>query len=79
MAKRAVAVSKRSTNKGRRGRGAGRWSGKKRHWGQGGHGKAGGRWQHGGKTGSGCGETECKGLPNRELIRPPYMIQNGAG
>jgi hypothetical protein len=39
---------------------------------------AGGRWQHGGETGSGCGDNECKGLPNRELIRPPYMVQNGA-
>lgn len=36
-------------------------------------------WQHGRKTGSGCGPNECKGLPNREFIRPPYMIQNGAG
>ncbi|KAL4925728.1 glycosyl hydrolases family 31-domain-containing protein [Aspergillus undulatus] len=36
-------------------------------------------WQNGKSTGSGCGPDECKGLPNRELIRPPYMIQNGAG
>ena len=36
-------------------------------------------WQHGKKTGSGCAADECKGLPNRELISPPYMIQNGAG
>lgn len=36
-------------------------------------------WQHGRKTGSGCGPNECKGLPHREFIRPPYMIQNGAG
>jgi alpha-glucosidase len=36
-------------------------------------------WQHGRQTGSGCGPDECKGLPNRKLIRPPYMIQNGAG
>jgi alpha-glucosidase len=77
--KREATVSKRALNKGRRGRGAGRWNSKKRQWGQGGLGKAGGRWQHGGQTGSGCGENECRGLPNRELIRPPYMIQNGAG
>ncbi|KAL4920400.1 glycosyl hydrolases family 31-domain-containing protein [Aspergillus aurantiobrunneus] len=36
-------------------------------------------WQHGRRTGSGCAPDECKGLPHRELIRPPYMIQNGAG
>ena len=77
--KREITVTKRALNKGRRGRGAGRWSSHKRQWGQGGRGKAGSRWQHGGQTGSGCGENECRGLPNRELIRPPYMIQNGAG
>ncbi|KAF4452600.1 hypothetical protein F53441_4620 [Fusarium austroafricanum] len=31
------------------------------------------------KTGSGCVKEQCKGLPGRELIQPPYMIQNGAG
>lgn len=77
--KREVTVTKRATNKGRRGRGAGRWASARHHWGQGAPGKAGAGWQHGGQSGSGCGPNECKGLPNRELIRPPYMIQNGAG
>lgn len=77
--KRAVDLPKRSSIKGRRERGAGRWRSTKHQWGQGGPGKAGGRWQSGSNTGSGCGENECRGLLNRELIRPPYMIQNGAG
>lgn len=62
-----------------RNRGAGRWRASRAQWGQGGWGSAGKKWQHGKQTGSGCGPDECKGLPNRELIRPPYMIQNGAG
>lgn len=36
-------------------------------------------WQVSGEHGSGCSPDECKGLPNRQLIRPPYMIQNSAG
>ncbi|KAL4899489.1 hypothetical protein BDW74DRAFT_110519 [Aspergillus multicolor] len=59
----------------RRQLGVGRWRSEKRHWPR--NAKSG--WQHGQKTGSGCGPDECKGLPNRQLIRPPYMIQNGAG
>ncbi|KAL2867843.1 glycosyl hydrolases family 31-domain-containing protein [Aspergillus lucknowensis] len=55
--------------------GAGHW----RHAHQGSSFRSGGGWHHGRKTGSGCGPDECRGLPNRELIRPPYMIQNGAG
>lgn len=62
-----------------RNRGAGHWASTKRTWGQGGYGRSGSRWQHGKPTGSGCGPDECRGLPNRELIRPEYMIQNGAG
>ncbi|CAF3506602.1 hypothetical protein FGSG_03462 [Fusarium graminearum PH-1] len=61
-----------------RSRGVGQWAAKK-HWGQNKYGRPGSSWQSGKKTGSGCGEDECKGLPNRELIQPPYMIQNGAG
>ncbi|KAL4799677.1 glycosyl hydrolases family 31-domain-containing protein [Aspergillus venezuelensis] len=57
----------------RRNAGAGNWRLNKRTV----DAKAG--WQNGKQTGSGCGPNECKGLPNRELIRPPYMIQNGAG
>ncbi|KAF9888046.1 hypothetical protein FE257_009310 [Aspergillus nanangensis] len=58
---------------GRRNLGAGHWRPSRPH-----HDPHAG-WQHGHKTGSGCGPDECKGLPNRLLIRPPYMIQNGAG
>jgi alpha-glucosidase len=59
--------------------GAGRWRATLSQWGQGKQGALGDEWQNGKETGSGCGPDECKGLPNRELIRPPYMIQNGAG
>lgn len=55
--------------------GAGHWRSARRHQRRS---EAAG-WQSGKKTGSGCGPNQCKGLPNRELIRPPYMIQNGAG
>ncbi|KAI6817135.1 glycoside hydrolase family 31 protein [Hortaea werneckii] len=81
-----VDVKKRQAHGGHgRGRGRGhspgRWS--KPHWGQGGWGKGNngrhGGWQNGKQSGSGCGPNECKGLPNREYILPPYMIQNGAG
>ncbi|KAF5004620.1 hypothetical protein FDECE_8895 [Fusarium decemcellulare] len=77
--KRQVALTPQPRSPYRRNRGAGRWSSTRRHWGKGGWGSPGSGWQHGGKSGSGCGPDECKGLPNRELIRPPYMIQNGAG
>ncbi|RTE78490.1 hypothetical protein BHE90_007025 [Fusarium euwallaceae] len=60
-------------------RGAGHWQSSNGQWGQNRPGRPGSKWQHGKRTGSGCGPDECKGLPNRELIRPPYMIQNGAG
>ncbi|KEY74941.1 hypothetical protein S7711_01290 [Stachybotrys chartarum IBT 7711] len=60
-------------------RGSGRWRSSRPTWGQGEPGPLGSEWQNGQQTGSGCGSDECKGLPNRELIRPPYMIQNGAG
>ncbi|KAL4973573.1 glycosyl hydrolases family 31-domain-containing protein [Aspergillus desertorum] len=74
--KRAVAVVERQPRSQlHRQLGAGRWRSATPHWPQ--DSKAG--WQHGRKTGSGCGPHECRGLPNRELIRPPYMIQNGAG
>ncbi|KAL4997384.1 glycosyl hydrolases family 31-domain-containing protein [Aspergillus recurvatus] len=74
--KRAVAaVGHQPRSQLRRQLGAGRWRSSISHWPQ--DSKAG--WQHGRKTGSGCGPRECRGLPNRELIRPPYMIQNGAG
>ncbi|KAL4986735.1 glycosyl hydrolases family 31-domain-containing protein [Aspergillus falconensis] len=74
--KRAVAVVKHQPrSQSHRQLGAGRWRSSIRHWPQ--DSKAG--WQHGRKSGSGCGPHECRGLPNRELIRPPYMIQNGAG
>ncbi|KAH7304269.1 family 31 glycoside hydrolase [Stachybotrys elegans] len=63
----------------RRNRGGGRWRSTSRVWGQGGPGRLGNKWQNGKQTGSGCGPDECRGLPNRELIRPPFMIQNGAG
>ncbi|KEZ45518.1 putative alpha/beta-glucosidase agdC [Scedosporium apiospermum] len=74
-----VAKPRRSSSRSKSNRGAGRWRSGRREWGQGGRGRPGKGWQHGKKTGSGCGPNECKGLPNRELIRPPYMIQNGAG
>ncbi|PCD26347.1 hypothetical protein AU210_012777 [Fusarium oxysporum f. sp. radicis-cucumerinum] len=62
-----------------RNRGVGRWAATRKVWGQNKYGRPGQGWQNGKKTGSGCGPDECKGLPNRELIQPPYMIQNGAG
>ena len=74
-----VAKPRRSSSRSKSNRGAGRWRSGRHEWGQGGRGRPGKGWQHGKKTGSGCGPNECKGLPNRELIRPPYMIQNGAG
>jgi alpha-glucosidase len=74
--KRAVAtVERQARSQSHRQLGAGRWRSAVRHWPR--DPKAG--WQHGRKSGSGCGPHECRGLPNRELIRPPYMIQNGAG
>lgn len=76
----ARAVVKRTPrSRGRRNLGAGRWASTREQWGAGGPGERSTGWQHGGETGSGCGPDECRGLPNRELIRPPYMIQNGAG
>ncbi|KAL2860148.1 glycosyl hydrolases family 31-domain-containing protein [Aspergillus pseudodeflectus] len=63
----------------RRTRGAGRWRSAHHSHNQGNFVHPGAGWQHGRRTGSGCGPNECKGLPNREFIRPPYMIQNGAG
>lgn len=75
---RAVAV-KRPRSNARRELGVGHWRSALSQWGAGGPGKPGQGWQHGGQTGSGCGPDECRGLPNREFIRPPYMIQNGAG
>ncbi|PKS05659.1 hypothetical protein jhhlp_008178 [Lomentospora prolificans] len=78
--KREAVVVRHSTHtRPSRSRGAGRWHAAKSQWGEGGRGRPGVGWQHGRKTGSGCGPNECRGLPNRELIRPPYMIQNGAG
>lgn len=76
----AVEVIQRSTTRSHQTRGAGNWRANKRQPSHGGifH-RAGPQWQSNKKTGSGCGPDECKGLPNRELIRPPYMIQNGAG
>ncbi|KAL5332387.1 glycosyl hydrolases family 31-domain-containing protein, partial [Aspergillus crustosus] len=74
--KRDVAVIQRQPRSQlRRQLGAGRWRSARPHWHQ--DSKAG--WQNGKKTGSGCGPEECRGLPNRALIRPPYMIQNNAG
>nr|OQO17493.1 hypothetical protein B0A51_15084 [Rachicladosporium sp. CCFEE 5018] len=64
---------------GRGGRGAGRWRSSRHQWGQGGRGYRGSGWQGGKQAGSGCGPNQCLGSPNRELIQPPYMIQNGAG
>ncbi|KAJ5281033.1 hypothetical protein N7478_006405 [Penicillium angulare] len=72
----AVIETSRTHSHSRRNRGAGHWRSNKHHD-DSSHSGAG--WQNGKKTGSGCGPNECKGLPNRELIRPPYMIQNGAG
>ncbi|KAL4885478.1 glycosyl hydrolases family 31-domain-containing protein [Aspergillus karnatakaensis] len=74
--KRAVAVVARKPRStlGRQ-RGAGHWRSERSQW----HHDPKAGWQHGKKTGSGCGPDECKGLPNRALIRPPFMIQNGAG
>lgn len=81
--KRQTALVPRSQAKPRsrshRNRGAGRWASTKRTWGQGTWGRAGTKWQNGKQTGSGCASDECKGLPNRRLIQPEYMIQNGAG
>ncbi|KAE8142306.1 glycosyl hydrolases family 31-domain-containing protein [Aspergillus pseudotamarii] len=72
--KRATApVVKHQRSQSHRNLGAGHWRSAKGHFDS----RAG--WQHGRQTGSGCGPNECKGLPNREFIRPPYMIQNGAG
>ncbi|GMG06298.1 unnamed protein product [Aspergillus oryzae] len=68
-----AAVVKRQRSQSRRNLGAGHWKSPKGKF----DARAG--WQHGKQTGSGCGPNECKGLPNRHLIRPPYMIQNGAG
>ncbi|KAF4978132.1 hypothetical protein FZEAL_5430 [Fusarium zealandicum] len=79
--RREVALATRSHTRSisARNRGSGHWRSARRHWGQGGWGRPGSGWQHKGKTGSGCGPDECKGLPNRNLIQPKYMIQNGAG
>ncbi|PIG79150.1 lysosomal alpha-glucosidase [Aspergillus arachidicola] len=68
-----AAVVPRQPSRSHRNLGAGHWKSPK--------GKVDPRagWQNGKQTGSGCGPNECKGLPNRHLIRPPYMIQNGAG
>ncbi|KAF5022717.1 hypothetical protein F66182_5265 [Fusarium sp. NRRL 66182] len=78
--KRQITLAKRSTHsQSRRNRGVGHWRSSHRHWGQNSYGRPGSGWQSGRKTGSGCSPDECKGLPNRELIQPPYMIQNGAG
>ncbi|KAF2722967.1 glycoside hydrolase family 31 protein [Polychaeton citri CBS 116435] len=62
-----------------KGRGGGRWGSGHPHWGGGSWNKPGQGWQNGKSSGSGCANGECQGLPNREFIRPPYMIQNGAG
>jgi alpha-glucosidase len=60
--------------------GGGNWRAQQgQTWGQGEPGPLGNEWQSGKATGSGCATDECKGLPGRELISPPYMIQNGAG
>lgn len=77
--RRFITITKRSESKKQHGNKSGRWNSMRKHWGQGRQGRRGDSWQNGGQTGSGCGPNECKGLPNRELIRPPYMIQNGAG
>lgn len=74
-----VVVARRSSPKVKPERGAGRWKSLYKQWGQDGYGEAGKGWQNGKQTGSGCGPEECRGLPGRELILPPYMIQNGAG
>ncbi|UJO15385.1 putative alpha/beta-glucosidase agdC [Fulvia fulva] len=72
--KHPVAVSKRDqrAKPHGRGRGSGHWHGQS-------HKPSKGGWQQGKQSGSGCGPGECLGLPNREYILPPYMIQNGAG
>ncbi|OQE27003.1 hypothetical protein PENFLA_c006G03149 [Penicillium flavigenum] len=74
--KRATAVvePRQPRSRSRRNLGAGHWRSARPHWAP-----STDSWQHGRKTGSGCGPDECMGLPNRELIRPPFMIQNGAG
>ncbi|KAE8378081.1 glycosyl hydrolases family 31-domain-containing protein [Aspergillus bertholletiae] len=69
----AVVPRQPARSRSHRNLGAGHWRPAKGH-----HDHTAG-WQHGRQTGSGCGPNECKGLPNRSLIRPPYMIQNGAG
>jgi alpha-glucosidase len=75
-AKRDVATPKlNSRSRSHRNLGAGHWRSAKHQSKV----QKGAGWQHGKRTGSGCGPKECKGLPNRQLIRPPYMIQNGAG
>ncbi|MBE3109428.1 MAG: hypothetical protein IMZ46_02780 [Acidobacteria bacterium] len=73
------AVVKRTRSLARRQLGAGGWRSALSTWGAGAPGSPTEGWQHGGATGSNCGPSDCRGLPNRELIRPPYMIQNGAG
>lgn len=78
VTKRVVVAERSSTNAPSE-RGSGNWKATYRQWGEDGHGEAGQGWQNGKSTGSGCEPNECKGLPGRELILPPYMIQNGAG
>lgn len=56
----------------------GRWN-HHASWGQGRPDSPGNSWQNNKQSGSGCGPNECRGLPGREYILPPYMIQNGAG
>ena len=79
VAKRSEPEVECKTPKPGRSLGAGRWLSEEKQWGQDGWGNMGNTWQNGKQTGSGCGPGECRGLPNRELIRPPYMIQNAAG
>ncbi|KAF2161915.1 glycoside hydrolase family 31 protein [Zasmidium cellare ATCC 36951] len=75
----APSVKKRQWSHGGHGRGRGHWGNNGHQWGSGGWGQGGHGWQSDKKTGSGCEPGQCLGLPNREYILPPYMIQNGAG
>lgn len=75
----AVVQTSHTSSHPRSTRGGGHWRSSKRQSSQGIFSRSKPQWQNGKQSGSGCGPKECKGLPNRDLIRTPYMIQNGAG
>ncbi|KAH8672330.1 family 31 glycoside hydrolase [Ilyonectria robusta] len=75
----AVVQTSHTSSHPRSTRGGGHWRSSKRQSSQGIFSRSKPQWQNGKQSGSGCGPNQCKGLPNRDLIRTPYMIQNGAG